>query len=46
MADAGRSHEIYPMEGDTHNSGLMMAYLPKEKILGEAADFAWPAGTR
>jgi hypothetical protein len=34
------------MEGDTHNSGLMMVYLPKEKILVEADDFSWPAGTR
>jgi glyoxylase-like metal-dependent hydrolase (beta-lactamase superfamily II) len=46
LADGGRSLEIYPMEGDTHNSGLMMVYMPKEKILVEADDFSWPAGTR
>jgi glyoxylase-like metal-dependent hydrolase (beta-lactamase superfamily II) len=46
LADGGRSLEIYPLEGDTHNAGLMMVYLPKEKILVEADDFSWPAGTR
>src|SRR6202521_559810 len=46
LADGGRSLEIYPMEGDTHNAGLMMVYMPKEKILVEADDFSWPAGTR
>ena len=24
----------------------MMVYMPKEKILVEADDFSWPAGTR
>ena len=46
LADGGRSLEIYPMQGDTHNAGLMMIYLPKEKVLVEADDFSWPAGTR
>jgi glyoxylase-like metal-dependent hydrolase (beta-lactamase superfamily II) len=46
LADGERSLEIYPMEGDTHNSGLMMVYMPKDKILVEADDFSWPAGTR
>jgi glyoxylase-like metal-dependent hydrolase (beta-lactamase superfamily II) len=46
LADGGRSLEIYPLEGDTHNAGLMMVYMPKEKILVEADDFSWPAGTR
>ena len=46
LTDSGRSLEIYPLEGDTHNAGLMMVYMPKEKILVEADDFSWPAGTR
>lgn len=46
LADGGRSLEIYPLEGETHNAGLMMVYMPKEKILVEADDFSWPAGTR
>jgi glyoxylase-like metal-dependent hydrolase (beta-lactamase superfamily II) len=46
LADGGRSLDIYPLEGDTHNAGLMMIYMPKEKILVEADDFSWPAGTR
>src|SRR6202140_763862 len=46
LADGARSLEIYHLEGDTHNSGIMMVYMPKEKILVEADDFSWPAGTR
>src|SRR3984893_1784707 len=46
LADGGRSLEIYPLEGDTHNAGLMIGYIPKEEILVEADDFSWPAGTR
>jgi glyoxylase-like metal-dependent hydrolase (beta-lactamase superfamily II) len=46
LSDGGRSLEIYPLAGDTHNAGLMMVYMPKEKILVEADDFSWPAGTR
>jgi glyoxylase-like metal-dependent hydrolase (beta-lactamase superfamily II) len=46
LADGGRSLDIYLLEGDTHNAGLMMIYMPKEKILVEADDFSWPAGTR
>ena len=46
LADGERSLEIYRLDGDTHNSGIMMVYMPKEKILVEADDFSWPAGTR
>jgi glyoxylase-like metal-dependent hydrolase (beta-lactamase superfamily II) len=46
LADGERSLEIYQLGGDTHNSGIMMVYMPKEKILVEADDFSWPAGTR
>ena len=43
LTDAGRSLEIYHREGDNHNSGIMMIYLPKEKVLVEADDFTPPA---
>jgi glyoxylase-like metal-dependent hydrolase (beta-lactamase superfamily II) len=39
LDEGGRSLEIYHIDGDTHNAGLMMVYLPKEKILVEADDF-------
>ena len=39
LKDGGRSVELYHVEGDTHNAGIMMVYLPKEKILVEADDF-------
>lgn len=39
LDDGGRSLEIYHVEGDNHNAGLMFVYLPKEKILVEADDF-------
>jgi len=39
LADGGRSLEIYRIDGDIHNAGMMMVYLPKEKILVEADDF-------
>jgi glyoxylase-like metal-dependent hydrolase (beta-lactamase superfamily II) len=39
LADGGRSIEVYRIEGDTHNAGMTMVYLPKEKILSEADDF-------
>jgi glyoxylase-like metal-dependent hydrolase (beta-lactamase superfamily II) len=39
LNDGGRTLEIYHVDGDTHNAGIMMVYLPKEKILVEADDF-------
>ena len=39
LADGGRSLEIYHIAGANHNAGLMMVYLPNEKILVEADDF-------
>ena len=35
----GRSLEVYRRQGDDHNIGMMMVYLPKEKVLVEADDF-------
>lgn len=40
LADGGRSLEIYRIAGDNHNIGMMMVYLPKEKVLVEADDFS------
>jgi glyoxylase-like metal-dependent hydrolase (beta-lactamase superfamily II) len=39
LTDGGRSMEIYRRDGDIHNAGMMMVYLPKDKILVEADDF-------
>lgn len=39
LTDAGRSLEIYHLEGDSHNADISIVYLPKEKILVEADDF-------
>ena len=30
---------MYRIDGDNHNAGMVMVYLPKEKILVEADDF-------
>jgi glyoxylase-like metal-dependent hydrolase (beta-lactamase superfamily II) len=43
LADGGREMDIYHVEGDNHNQGILMAYLAKEKILVEADDFTPPA---
>jgi glyoxylase-like metal-dependent hydrolase (beta-lactamase superfamily II) len=39
LSDGGRSIEVYRREGDNHNIGMMMVYIPKDKILVEADDF-------
>jgi glyoxylase-like metal-dependent hydrolase (beta-lactamase superfamily II) len=39
LEEGGRSLDVYHVDGDTHNAGLMIVYLPKEKILVEADDF-------
>ena len=39
LTDAGRSLEIYHVDGDNHNADIMIVYLPKEKVLVEADDF-------
>jgi glyoxylase-like metal-dependent hydrolase (beta-lactamase superfamily II) len=36
LDDGTRTVQIFHMEGNTHNDGLIMAYLPKEKLLIEA----------
>jgi glyoxylase-like metal-dependent hydrolase (beta-lactamase superfamily II) len=42
LSDGTRSVELYRIQGNTHADGLIMAYLPKEKLLVEA-DLYTPA---
>jgi glyoxylase-like metal-dependent hydrolase (beta-lactamase superfamily II) len=54
IGDATRRIELHPIRGNTHNDGILMAYLPKEKILVEVDVYtpqappvgAPPAGAR
>jgi glyoxylase-like metal-dependent hydrolase (beta-lactamase superfamily II) len=39
LSNGGRTLELYRVPGDNHNAGIMMVYMPKEKILVEADDF-------
>ena len=43
LTDGTRKMELYAVEGNPHNAGLIMVYLPKEKILSEA-DLFNPGG--
>jgi glyoxylase-like metal-dependent hydrolase (beta-lactamase superfamily II) len=36
LADATRTVELYHIQGNAHHDGLIVAYLPKEKLLIEA----------
>ena len=36
LSDDTRTVELYHIQGNLHNDGLLMAYLPKEKLLVEA----------
>ena len=46
LTDGARSVEIYHIAGNAHCEGLLMVYLPKEKLLSEADVFTPPpAGT-
>jgi glyoxylase-like metal-dependent hydrolase (beta-lactamase superfamily II) len=40
LTDGARSLEIHLVQGNTHNEGLLMVYLPAEKILVEADAFS------
>jgi glyoxylase-like metal-dependent hydrolase (beta-lactamase superfamily II) len=44
MTDGSRSLNVYHYPGNLHNPGMLMVYLPKEKILIEADSFSTPAG--
>jgi glyoxylase-like metal-dependent hydrolase (beta-lactamase superfamily II) len=39
VGDGARTLEIHHVQGNAHNEGLLMVYLPKEKILVEADAF-------
>jgi glyoxylase-like metal-dependent hydrolase (beta-lactamase superfamily II) len=43
MTDGNHVIELYLLQGNFHNDGLIVAYLPKEKILLEADSFNPPA---
>jgi len=43
MTDGARRLVIYHYPGNMHNPGMLMVYLPKEKILVEADSFSTPA---
>ena len=43
LSDGSRRLAIYHYPGNMHNSGMLMVYLPKEKILIEADSFSPPA---
>jgi glyoxylase-like metal-dependent hydrolase (beta-lactamase superfamily II) len=42
MTDGARRLVIYHYPGNMHNPGMLMVYLPKEKILVEADSFSPP----
>ena len=44
MSDGVRTMDIYRIQGLAHCAGMLVAYLPKEKILVEA-DLYSPRGT-
>jgi glyoxylase-like metal-dependent hydrolase (beta-lactamase superfamily II) len=43
MTDGNHVIELHRLQGSNHNEGLLVAYLPKEKILVEADAFNPPA---
>jgi glyoxylase-like metal-dependent hydrolase (beta-lactamase superfamily II) len=43
MTDGEHNIEIYRVEGSIHNDGMLMVYLPKQKIVIEADEFNPPA---
>ncbi len=43
MSDATRTLELYLIKNNAHDDGIMMAFLPKEKILVEADMYTPPA---
>jgi glyoxylase-like metal-dependent hydrolase (beta-lactamase superfamily II) len=42
LTDGTRALELYVMQNNTHNPGLLLAYLPKEKILAQADSYTPP----
>jgi glyoxylase-like metal-dependent hydrolase (beta-lactamase superfamily II) len=39
LSDGGREIDILHLENDNHNEGMLVVYIPKEKVLVEADDF-------
>ena len=46
LADGGREIDILHLENDNHNEGMLVVYIPREKVLVEADDFTPPAPNR
>lgn len=42
ISDGNHAIELYHLQGNMHNAGLLVAYLPKEKILIQADMYAPP----
>lgn len=42
LSDGSRTVEIYHMAGSPHGDGMLMVYLPKEKLLSQADAFTPP----
>ena len=42
MSDGTRSLELHVLQGNTHNPGLLLVYLPKERLLHQADAFTAP----
>jgi glyoxylase-like metal-dependent hydrolase (beta-lactamase superfamily II) len=42
LTDGNRSLELHLLESNTHNPGLLLVYLPKEKLLHQADAFTAP----
>jgi len=42
LTDGNRSLELHRLEGNTHSPGLLLVYLPKEKLLHQADAFTAP----
>jgi glyoxylase-like metal-dependent hydrolase (beta-lactamase superfamily II) len=43
LTDGNQMIELYRVDASTHNDGMIMAYLPKLKLLAEADEFNPPA---
>jgi glyoxylase-like metal-dependent hydrolase (beta-lactamase superfamily II) len=43
LSDGARSLELYSLNGNQHDDGMLLAYLPKEKILVEVDVYTPPA---
>ncbi len=43
LTDGTRTLELHHIQGNAHNDGIILAYLPKEKLLVEADVFTPPA---